>query len=195
MLTIEKLQELCRAARFYFDEAIIAGGAPRDITHGAEVKDIDIFVLLNEEEPTRFAECCQRFANSIGGGLKLRQNSPDYPDIFDLADITNCEVHGLIQIIGLYDDPIDDVVKYDFTVSQTFVTPAGVFQTPECGHDGRDRIIRFTPSSNDKYAMLRSKERLKRLRTKYPEPDWAYVNCEVLDAFLPNIDEMDAGKF
>jgi len=107
MLTLEKLQEIVRHARHVFrtEEVIIAGGAPRDLRNGAPVKDIDIFVNIEsfaEDFPAR----CKRFADWLGAECTMRPSAPEYPDQFDLCDITSAEMHGLIQIIGLYENPI-----------------------------------------------------------------------------------------
>ena len=83
---------------------------------------------------------CQEFAKHLDWKLELRPSAPEYPDIFDLADIVNPDGKGLIQIVGLYDDPIDDVVLYDFDLSQIFVTPTGVFAT-EAAHAALAELI------------------------------------------------------
>lgn len=181
MTTIKQLQDLVSLARVSFctEHLIIAGGAPRDILNGAPVKDIDVFVNIESSED-RFASRCEWFAKEIGGKLTLRESDPNYPDIFNLADI-ECD-NGIVQIVGLYENPIDDVVKYDFTVSQVFVTPAGVFMTPAYVEDSRAKIIRYQPSNLETAAVKRSAARLERLRLKYPASEWSFANCESLDA-------------
>jgi hypothetical protein len=187
-LTIEKLQQLCERARIYFGtgELIIAGGAPRDVLSGVQVKDIDVFIRMGEEDfdGKQFAQHCRVFATVLGGTLELRPSAPEYPDIFDLADIHAPNGLGVVQMVGLYDkSPIDDVVLYDFGLSQVFVTPKGLFFTEAAIRDRQNKTITYLPSSPNDAAVLRSKARLERLRQKYI--GWTFANCESLDAISP----------
>lgn len=184
-ITIQTLQLLCGTARAVFGEqAIISGGAPRDVLSGAPVKDIDVFVKLDVDQLGRadsdFVHQCAQFAALIGGAAEMRLSNESYINCFDLCDITRGGVKGAVQIIGVTGDPADDVPKYDFDLSQVFVTPNGLFATEAAWQARVNRTITFTPSACDEKAMLRSKARLERLRAKYQ--GWAFRNTEALDA-------------
>lgn len=183
-LTIEKLQQLCFNARLLFgtEALIIAGGAPRDVLSAVPVKDIDIFVQLDERDggqDTPFTRACINFASLLNGTAEFRPAAEDYADILDLCDITEPTTHGTVQIIGIDDHPIDDVPRYDFGLSQVFVTPGGLFFTEAAIRDRQARTITHFPTYHDEYGFRRSKARLERLRAKYQ--DWTFVNCESLD--------------
>ena len=185
-LTIEKLQHLCLIARGCFgsSEVIISGGAPRDVLSGTTVKDIDVFVSIDMEQLGRadsgFVKYCREFAAMVGGVPEFRPSVEHYVNCFDLCDITKDGVKGAIQIIGGDGDPVDGVPKYDFDLSQVFVTPKGLFGTQAAWAARASKTITFTPSAFDDKAMLRSKARLERLRAKYP--GWAFANTDGLDA-------------
>lgn len=186
MPTIDQLMVLCQVARFVFPSAIIAGGAPRDVLSGVPVKDIDVFVELNADqlgEPeSEFVLACRIFALAIGGEAEMRPSNGDYARFLDLCDITKDGVKGAVQVIGLTCNPIDDVPKYDFDLSQVFVTPTGLFMTQAASMARTLRVITFTPSAADAATMLRSKARLERLRAKYQ--GWQFANTEALDALV-----------
>ncbi len=181
---INELQILCGLARLCFQttELIIAGGAPRDILSQVTVKDIDVFVKLpcGETNSHYFSSSCAALAEKINGKLTLRPSNPEYASYFDLADI-EFPNSSTIQIIGINDNPIDDVMKYDFGLSQIFITPQGLFMTEKAAEDRTNKTITHTPSTFDKFATNRSKARLCRLRAKYSE--WVFLNCERLDEF------------
>lgn len=183
MEKMDKLKQLCKEARWMFgtEQLIIAGGAPRDVLTGVPIKDIDIFVRMPEDgDATWFSARCQALATFMDWKVDLRPSNPEYAYYFDLADFHDATGKLVAQVIGLFDDPVDDVVKYDFDLSQIFVTPNGVFVT-EAAHAARQaRTISYVPSAQDQFALYRSKARLGRLRAKYD--GWTFANCDVLDA-------------
>jgi hypothetical protein len=166
--------------------AIVGGGAPRDLLNGAAVRDIDVFVLCDETptdaENSDFAQRCKTLAALLGGQAAVRPAAEEYPGIFDLCDIT-CADLPTIQVVGLTCDPIDDVCNYDFDLSQFFATGAGVFGTEVAWKARAAKTITYTPSVGDTDASrLRSKARLGRLREKYQ--GWTFANCESLDLLV-----------
>lgn len=188
-LTIQTLQKLCLQARIHFgtEALIIAGGAPRDVLSGVPVKDIDIFVQLDERDggqDTAFTRGCASLAAAIGGTPEFRPAAEEYADILDLCDITSPGVHGVVQVIGIDEHPVDDVPHYDFGLSQVFVSPTGMFFTEAAIRDRAHKTITHVPTYHDEHGFQRSKARCERLRAKYS--GWTFVNCESLDAdFMP----------
>ncbi len=198
-ITIEALQALVSKARGVFgtNAVIIAGGAVRDTLHSRPVKDIDMFVTLAgvtdgdpEEAGVRFAQACAELAGSLQfQGLPTFIQAPaEYGMLTDFCEIPTTPYGVPLQIILIDDDPADDVHKYDFDLSQCFVTPNALFFTDAYRRSTEIREITYTPSAEDLAAQLRSKARLGRLRAKYP--DWIFRNCEALDA-LPEPEPTD----
>ncbi len=202
-LTIERLQNLCAWARGYFGpSAIIAGGAPRDLLHGKPVKDIDIFVRVDGEDlvpsggyiedigftevvespvplgDSKFVMRCKGFAELIGGEAVFRESPEQYAGLADLCDIKTSEYP--VQIIAIDHDPVDDVHRYDFGLSQVFVTPLGLFFTPKYRLDDACRQITYTAEYPTYDQINRSKARLARLQAKYA--DWSFENIGALVA-------------
>lgn len=207
-LDIQGLQQLCAEARSCFrNNTIISGGAVRDTLLGRPVKDIDIFVqlrglpdLLSADRESEqglmegsFRQRCHNFILTIG--LFETDFAVKHFEIFDHADtsdscgedvganvarLSTSNVPVPMEIIALKNDPVDDLVEYDFTISRCFVTARGLFMTQECMYDMRDKIIRYEKHNNHNEACWqRSKRRLARLRAKYP--DWTCVGTNFLD--------------
>ena len=181
-LTLFDLQSLCETARLVVrtTNLLIAGGAPRDIFSGAPVKDIDIFMMADKTpgDDTPFAQGSRELATFLGGVVELVEGDGDYAEVFDICNITGADIHPDIQIIGIDRDPVDDVHRYDFGLSQVFVTPRGPFFTEAAVRDFESHTITYTPSNPDAFAVERSRKRLARLEAKYP--GWHFANCEVL---------------
>ncbi len=193
---LKALQNLCAIARGIFGTSnlIVAGGAPRDVLSGVPVKDIDIFVQVTPEDlgqdefdaftetvtmPSGFQKACNELARTQLGMATFEHGPEGYGE---LADLCSIEIEGStpIQVIALFEDPVNDVHNYDFTISQVFVTPNGLFQTQAAYDDRLRRMIRYTGHNGRSDAAIeRSRKRLARLRAKYP--DWMYVDCYGLD--------------
>jgi hypothetical protein len=185
---LQVLQTLVQQARgiFQIPRLIIAGGAPRDAISGVPIKDVDMFVAIKEEwwgvPDSPFVLGCKRLAIQLGGTAEMQGTNPDYPEMFDLCNI-DCGNGDIVQVIGITDDPVDDVQRYDFGLSQVFVTPTGVFFTEAAVKDRANKTITYTPSARDDMrALARSAARYERLRAKYP--DWSFVDCEPLATML-----------
>lgn len=189
MITISQIQTVCGFARMAFntEQLIIAGGAPRDILSGVAVKDIDVFVKVSPEDlqgdNSAFKTRCNCLTNMILGVAHFREAIEGYGvDICDIVDTA----YGEVQIIGIYEDPITDIGNFDFDLSQVFVTPNGLYHRDAAISARNSRTITYIGNPVDDSAMYRSKERLDRLRAKYP--DWKFTNCEGLDQ-LPSLKE------
>lgn len=189
-ITIEALRKLVQTGReaFGVNDLIIAGGAVRDTLNMRPVKDIDMFVSLTrhtdgdpESASDLFAGACARIADALGapGTQTFRETPAEYGPLVDFCEIQTTPFGVPLQIIMIDDDPVDDVHKYDFGLSQCFVTPNTTFKTDAYLSDERHCTITYTPSAQDPAAMLRSKARLGRLRSKYEFYD--YVGCTALD--------------
>ncbi|SOT39811.1 hypothetical protein [Burkholderia cenocepacia] len=189
-ITIEALREIVQTGReaFGVNDLIIAGGAVRDTLNMRPVKDIDMFVSLarhidgdSEEMSERFARACGNIAACLGvdGSHTFRATPAEYGPLVDFCEIPTTPFGVPLQIILIDDDPVDDVHKYDFGLSQCFVTPNATFKTDAYLSDERHCTITYTPSAQYRAAMLRSKARLGRLRSKYEF--YECVGCAALD--------------
>lgn len=203
MFTIEDLKDFVTYARAWMPNAIIAGGAVRDLTCGAPIKDVDLFVGLEnptdyEGEESSFAMFCKHFARHIGAVPEFKPSDPEYGNLLDLCKlhpepgwslgIPHTLCHGVpFDIVAIPGNPMDDVPLYDFGLSQMAVTPAGRFFTDAAVTDLQQRTITYMRGTiPDAYAVIRSKKRLARLRAKYPH--WLFRNCERLDMIPEGMD-------
>ena len=199
MLTIADLQRLVTMANGYFPNAIIAGGAVRDIVCGvaSQVRDIDIFVGTNnpedyETEDSRFGRFCHWMASQTHSDVEFAPSNPDYGRLLDLCKLVSRGAaipvnfaprpwHGYdFDLVAIDVDPASDVPNYDFGLSQMFVTCESLFMTREAAQDLHDNSVTFLPLPfADAHSIIRSKKRLARLRSKYPNR--LFYNCDGLD--------------
>ena len=207
-LDLGDLQMVVRDARFAFktDHAIIGGGAVRDLLLSQSglhrrVKDIDVFVRLDgmpiaitspaDCAPVAgaFKEGCERFLGSLGmfiegfeGTVQFRpvEETESGVNPFCFARIMTNEWPVPIEVIGIGGDPVDEIVDYDFNISQCILTPRSTLMTPACAAGHRNHVVEFMGGIRDEASLQRSKRRLARLRDKYS--DFEFTNCQILDA-------------
>lgn len=166
------LTALCRRIRAVFPNAIIGGGAPRDVFLGGAVKDIDVFVQCRIEDFKRLGDelAYQLKGTAVGGNGYVHAPS------FDIL------VHGLppLNIIQRDISPLMDVGDYDFGISQIAVDGFTVIRSAACQKDVADNTITYMHAGVDKpeWHVLSSKKRLQRILAKYPS--LSPVNCEKL---------------
>jgi hypothetical protein len=177
-LTIEDLKTLVIRAREVLPDAVISGGAPRDILCGAPVKDID---LMTGYDVTK--SVLEKLAKAVGGTfIVLEPLDPSGDEEFEY-EIEMGLGHPVINVICLtsFDivDPIDNLHDFDFAVSQIAVTPHGAVMTPAAAIDRvQDTITYMGDRDRAEWRIASSAKRLKRLERKYPNQ--RFVNCDGL---------------
>lgn len=177
-IDFQLLTDLCRRIRAVAPNAIIGGGAPRDVFLGGNVKDIDVFVQCSQ---TMFADLCDRIALALLGTIESSAayvHAPSY----------NIRVPGLSQELNvvLREDvsPLMDVGDYDFGISQIAVDGLTVIRTAAQQKDVAANTITYMHATEDKpeWHIKSSANRLARILAKYPS--FQPVNCEKLLAVL-----------
>lgn len=195
-LDIEKLQELCRTAREHLGtDCIIAGGAVRDTLHGREVKDIDVFARFDfgpgAASEVQFLERCQRLAdfwkahpggeNITASRLEDAKKSTE-GELFEVIQIKGAPF--TVEVIALNCDPVDRVQRFDFALSQCFVTPSGLFYTERYLGDANGLTVTYTGTRDVSSSVFaNSVLRYQRLKAKYA-PEFKFADCEILDKFI-----------
>lgn len=173
-IDFQLLNDLCRRIRTVAPNAIIGGGAPRDVFLGGHVKDIDVFVQCSQAE---FAGLCDRIALALLGTIESSAayvHAPSY----------NIRVPGITQELNvvLRTDvtPLMDVGDYDFGISQIAVDGLTVIRTAAQQRDVADNTITYMHAGVEKpeWHVKSSANRLGRILQKYPS--LKPVNCEKL---------------
>jgi hypothetical protein len=192
-LDIEKLQELCRTARDHLGvDCIIAGGAVRDTLHGREVKDIDVFARFEfgpgAASEDQFLDRCRSLAafwKAHPGGENIEAHRLDGAktstegELFSVVQITGAPF--TVEVIALNCDPVDRVQRFDFALSQCFVTPGGLFYTERYLGDANGLTVTYTGTRDVTSSIFaNSVARYKRLKAKYA-PEFKFLDCELLD--------------
>jgi hypothetical protein len=177
-LTIEYLKDLVIRARDVLPDAVISGGAPRDILFWAPVKDID---LMTGYDVTK--SVLEKLATAVGGTfIVLEPLDPSGCEEFEY-EIEMGPGHPVINVICLqpfeFTDPIDNLHDFDFGLSQVAVTPNGVVMTEKFTLDcARDSITYLGDRGRADWRIASSARRLKRLESKYPT--FRFRNCDGL---------------
>lgn len=175
-LTLEALREICAEVRLVFPNAVIGGGAPRDVFLGATVKDIDVFVQCS---PTSFGEMCSELATDLCGTIVSNQAYVHAPS-YDIA------VPGLAQPLNVVwrdCNPIMDIGDYDFGISQIGVTDTEIYKTGAFMQDVANNTVTYMHAKADKpeWHVKSSRDRLVRILAKHPS--LSPVNAEKLTAY------------
>jgi hypothetical protein len=168
------LTDLCRRIRAVAPNAIIGGGAPRDVFLGGSVKDIDVFVQTTAD---KFAGLCGDIAFQLKGTIESSQEYVHAPSY-------NIRIPGLSQELNvvLREDvsPLMDVGDYDFGLSQIACAGFTVIRTAAQIKDVADNTLTYMHAAQDKpeWHVQSSANRMARILQKYPslQP----VNCEKL---------------
>lgn len=157
-----------------FPEAFIGGGALRDLDHGVEVKDVDIFVRWRGDET--FSMLSRALYSRAA--LDVTKHDADYQTD---ASMVLCvfEFHDTalgtepIQVIACA--PIDEETPREFMRHQLDRFDIGLCKI---GFDGKDLTVHsdYLADKQDEVLRLRSprnpgrsEQRLRRIGERYPE--------------------------
>ncbi|KWH50737.1 hypothetical protein [Burkholderia cepacia] len=179
-MKLTDLQHLVTEIRRVYPDAVIAGGAPRDILHGKPVKDIDVMTGYTVARTD-----LERLAYIVGGKFDVREpQDPSGVEEFEF-EIHFDDGRPRLNVIDLnpfeIKNPLENLHDFDFGLSQIAVTPWGVLSTDTYLSD--ERHMRITYMGDNGKAAWRidsSAKRLQRLKAKYPL--WTFVNCAGLEA-------------
>lgn len=165
-----------------FPEAVIAGGALRDLTHGVPVKDVDIFVHHTSEFDKKLDKAFPGQWRKL-----LTESSTDYLNgTFDtvvaVVDLTVDGVTTPIQIIALSVIPTIDaaMARFDFGICQIVYDGSAVQMTQAFVDDVRGKTFTVIRSDTEEQ-MKRTLKRWDRFKEKYPQhalvvpPKYAYL--------------------
>ncbi|MDR5812001.1 hypothetical protein QCE62_00165 [Caballeronia sp. LZ033] len=177
-LTIEDLKTLVVKARDVLPDAVISGGAPRDILHGVPVKDIDLMTGYGVTKTV-----LERLAEAVGGTFVVEEPlDPSGMEEFEW-EIDMGLGRPAINVICLdpfeITDPVDNLHDFDFGLSQIAVTSHGAVMTPAAALDiACNRITYMGDRGREDWRIASSAKRLKRLEAKYPNR--IFLNCDAL---------------
>lgn len=151
-------------------EAVLAGGAPRDLILGGTVKDLDIFVgptLTNLDEVLTI-----RY-----GWRRIKQCNMSYCALHTpISTVLTYSVPGLeyeVQIVQLtnLDTPHDVIARMDFAACQVgYCSPSHWVYTPDALKDFLNRTITMR-EPDDHIQECRSLARAERFTDKYAGTD------------------------
>ncbi len=179
-MKLTDLQNLVTEIRRVYPDAVISGGAPRDLLHGKPIKDIDV---MTGQEVT--ARSLGRLADIVGGKFDvIEPQDPSGVEEFEF-EIHFDDGRPRLNVIDLnpfeIKDPLENLLDFDFGLSQVAVTPSGIIHTPAYVSDALNGTITYMgDNGKEAWRIDSSAKRLQRLKLKYPR--WEFVNCAGLEA-------------
>ena len=173
-----------------FPEAVIAGGALRDLDNGREIKDVDIFV---QDQPGVKAKLDAVFGTQ---GVSLVPEfvlaycefNEEVIDVFDYGtDAVDFDTllspppYQVIVLSSLY-DPFQAMERFDLGITQIAFDGTRMFVHPNYTRDKEQKRMTLVrcESSND---WERTERRWKRHSKKYEH--WAFVTPAEYAAYVP----------
>jgi hypothetical protein len=156
----------------YFPEAIIAGGALRDLDHGREIKDVDIFVLDRGTDTERLLR--RAFDKRPEGVLEAtdyhvgRQSRP-VTGVYDF-DWGGTAFQVIVVKPGEGSDDFPRYIMRDFDlgICMTWFDGKTWHRTFEYQNDEQAKVFQSYIPLEGKQLDL-TKERVARLSEKYPD--------------------------
>lgn len=174
-ITILRLQEFLGLVQGCFPNTscIIAGGAVRDTLNGRPVKDIDVFL---ESGPADIPGC-QKLADKLydsdfeGFGQHKDEDYPENDNTFSVVNLNKGIGSTPCQLIFLNRDPVENVKQhFDFDISKCWVTRYKTWGAPDFQRAMVAKRITYCPGTKaNAEQKASSRERLLRLKDKYPE--------------------------
>jgi hypothetical protein len=163
-------------------DAMIAGGALRDLDHGLQVKDVDVFLTYREGVVEAVEEAVGRRLSILVPEPKHRSNNvSEYLSHFDdeVACVFDDGVEDFdwengeyvtkpnppYQFIFLQHGVGDPVSRIDFGLCRIGVGRSGVVVTPEYERDKRNKTFTLLRPRSVETAL----RRYERLKEKFPD--------------------------
>ncbi len=154
------------------DEALIAGGFPRDISYGKPFKDIDIIFSGNHKQ-------LMLLKATLEVAFKVDIELEKYIDKDEVGDYADAIVRDVYKVKGVgipidiivveypfKDNPIKVITNFDLSINQAYLrkTPYGFI---EMYYNAGNKV----EAIND--GAVIKPERIAKLKAKYPEKDWS----------------------
>jgi hypothetical protein len=170
--SIPKLwKRVLRNVQEVFPEAIIAGGALRDLDHGREIKDVDIFVLDKGDDTVPWLEAL------LGPSVSVLGQASEYHigrAARPVTNVTTFMIEGQrFEVIAVKTtEPVifSDYVLADFDlgICRIFYDGKKLVRSWEYQNNALDKTFTaYIPLSGRQLDL--TKERVRRLSEKYPE--------------------------
>lgn len=147
-----------------FPEAVIAGGCLRDLIHGVDIKDVDIFIPNADKVQADLDDYKLQHSTQI-----IRQVKRAYDDWDeDVEEVFTLKIGSLtVDVIGVSVEPDQIISRFDFGLCQIQYDGIDVYYTKEFEKDYLTKT--FTLLNSDGEDCKRSFKRFKKFKdTKYP---------------------------
>jgi len=153
-----------------FPQAQIAGGALRDLWHGKPIKDVDIFIPVEECDDNLYEDLilildpyAEKVASSIYGQSQEGEPQPGFRHIHV---IWRLNLDGVIYEIIFIEDRGEDLISvFDLSLAQIAYDGSSVRTTAAFNQTIFDKVIRVMNINR----ADRGAKRLERVLSKYPE--------------------------
>lgn len=169
--TLKKVQEV-------FPQAIIAGGALRDLQYNREVKDVDIFIPIQRTEDSWASEvnvlaAIQKIENMFDTVVMptipvyFKESTEDFIKAGRLLEtVQNTSIGETKYEIIIGTPESCDIEKFDFSICQISFDGVNLRSTNAYKRTLATNMIEF---NKDWRTPTRAKERIARMKAKFPD--------------------------
>ena len=166
----EQWKEILSAVQVNHPQAIIAGGALRDLWHGKPIKDVDIFVPVKECSDDLYVDqiialdpYAEKVASSIYGQSQEGEPQPGFRHIHV---IWRLNIDGVIYEVIFIEDRGEDLISvFDLSLAQIGYDGQSLRTTAAFNQTVFDKVIRVLNVNR----ADRGIKRLRRVLEKYPD--------------------------
>lgn len=154
-----------------FPNAAIAGGCLRDLYHGVEIKDIDVFIP-NADNPkihSLLEEYKKDHSHTITRSIRAKTDYKEWVASTEVETVFTMKIGSLsIDVIGVTSNPDQIIERFDFGICQIQYDGYDVRYSPEFKMDCWNKT--FTLIRCDKEDdWVRSMKRFEKFKQKYPK--------------------------
>ncbi len=154
-----------------FPEAIVAGGALRDLDNGQErsIKDIDVFVSDRSGYLAALIDALPDFAYHLAVPVHVAQYM-EFEGVVSVHEFKYRDfppVQIVVMKINRSTEPEDIIARHDFGICQIAFDGTKVYTTAAYQNDHRNHTFSIIRCRDDK-DLARSLRRYDRLSKKYP---------------------------
>lgn len=151
-----------------FPQAVIAGGALRDLWHGKPAKDVDIFIPIKEDGGLYEDEILSidPYAEKIAASVYGQAGNAATPGFRNIYVIWRLTIEGVIYECIFIEDRGEDVIDvFDLSIAQIAFDGNSVRTTANFNRTIFDKVIRVCNVNRSD----RQTKRMERVLSKYPE--------------------------
>lgn len=162
--------QVLRSVQEYFPQAIIAGGALRDLWHDKPAKDVDIFIPLSVECEANLYEDqilhIDPYAEKVAASVYGQSGNVATPGFRNIYVIWRLNINDVIYEVIFIEDRGEAIIEvFDLSIAQIGYDGNEIYATDNFIKTIEDKVIRVCNVNR----CDRQTKRMERVLSKYPD--------------------------